>query len=118
MQVPNQNILSNAIFVQTTAVTTSDATPAGTSGTPAPDATPAGITSDATPAGTSGTPPSDATPAGTSGTPLPDATTEKPQFSHPFDDCETFKKHPPIPVMNFIIDSRSGEIIEDRIGQP
>ena len=38
--------------------------------------------------------------------------------SHPFDDCDRFKKHPPIPVMNFIIDSKTGEILEDRIGQP
>ena len=39
-------------------------------------------------------------------------------LAHPFDDCDRFKKHPPIPVMNFIIDSQTGEILEDLIGQP
>jgi hypothetical protein len=39
------------------------------------------------------------------------------EFSHPFETYEFFSHHPPIPVFNFIIDSKTGEIIEDKTGQ-
>ena len=50
---------------------------------------------------------------------IPDqATSPETTEIHPFDDCDTFKKNPPIPVMNLIIDSRTGQILEDRNGLP
>jgi hypothetical protein len=37
---------------------------------------------------------------------------------HPFEEYNDFKKHPPIPVFNYIINSKTGELIEDKTGQP
>lgn len=37
---------------------------------------------------------------------------------HPFEEYDDFKKHPPIPVFNYIINSKTGELIEDKTGEP
>lgn len=41
-----------------------------------------------------------------------------PVYVHPFEEYENFKKHPPIPVFNYIIDNKTMTIIEDRTGKP
>lgn len=37
---------------------------------------------------------------------------------HPFEEYDDFKKHPPIPVFNYTINSKTGELIEDKTGEP
>ena len=37
---------------------------------------------------------------------------------HPFETSASFKKNPPIPIFNFVIDNRTFEIIEDNTGKP
>ena len=39
------------------------------------------------------------------------------ELPHPFDSYEDFSHHPPIPIFNYIIDNKTGEIIEDKTGQ-
>jgi hypothetical protein len=41
-----------------------------------------------------------------------------PVYAHPFEGYDNFKKHPPIPVFNYIIDNKTMAIIEDRTGKP
>jgi len=41
-----------------------------------------------------------------------------PVYVHPFEEYDQFKKHPPIPVFNYIIDNKTMTIIEDRTGKP
>jgi len=37
---------------------------------------------------------------------------------HPFEEYDDFHDHPPIPAFNYIINSKTGELMEDRTGQP
>jgi hypothetical protein len=37
---------------------------------------------------------------------------------HPFEEYEDFHENPPIPVFNYIINSKTGELIEDKSGKP
>lgn len=37
---------------------------------------------------------------------------------HPFEEYDDFHDHPPIPIFNYIIDSKTGKLLEDRTGQP
>jgi len=37
---------------------------------------------------------------------------------HPHAEYSDFKKNPPIPILNIVIDNRTLEIVEDRAGQP
>ena len=40
------------------------------------------------------------------------------KIPHPYDKKNLFDKQPPIPVFNFMIDNRTGKIIEDLTGKP
>lgn len=52
------------------------------------------------------------------------ATKEKPKRTrnsnpvHPFEEYDDFHENPPIPVFNYIINSKTGELIEDKTGKP
>lgn len=37
---------------------------------------------------------------------------------HPFEHHDDFESHPPIPLFNIIIRSKTGEVIENRTGRP
>ena len=37
---------------------------------------------------------------------------------HPFEEYDDFHDHPPIPAINYIINRKTGELMEDRTGQP
>lgn len=37
---------------------------------------------------------------------------------HPFEHHDDFESHPPIPLFNIIIRSKTGEVVENRTGRP
>lgn len=48
----------------------------------------------------------------------PTVITVDPILPHPFETYESFNLNPPIPLFNYIIDSRTEKIIEDKTEQP
>lgn len=47
-----------------------------------------------------------------------ETTDTNPSIEHPWAEYEDFKAHPPIPLFNVVIDSQTGQLLEDRTGQP
>ena len=41
-----------------------------------------------------------------------------PEVDHPHSEYSKFKKNPPIPILNIVIDNKTLEILEDNTGQP
>jgi len=37
---------------------------------------------------------------------------------HPLQEYDDFQDHPPVPLFNYIIDNKTGQIKEDRTGRP
>lgn len=37
---------------------------------------------------------------------------------HPLDSMDYFRRHPPIPIFNFIIENENGQIVKDCTGNP
>lgn len=50
--------------------------------------------------------------------PNPNPPVPEPFVPHPLEDYDYFSEHPPIPTFNYIINSKTLEIIEDLTGKP
>jgi hypothetical protein len=60
----------------------------------------------------------DQPPPQSSESPTSNPPVQEPFIPHPLEDYDYFSEHPPIPTFNYIINSKTLEIIEDLTGKP